>query len=169
MDASGCGLTFSVRVEGVRFAAAHFATYNGECEPLHGHSYEVAAEVEGGLGADSWVIDFSELKAALRGVCHELDHRFILQANSRDLHIDRSGTAWKVRTPAEIGYVLPAADVVALPIDNSTAERLAEYLGDELWRALESNGHSNIERLSLEVCEGPGQRARFTRERLPLD
>jgi 6-pyruvoyl-tetrahydropterin synthase len=34
-------MAFSVRVEG-KFSAGHFATYGGDCEPLHGHTYEVA-------------------------------------------------------------------------------------------------------------------------------
>lgn len=162
-------MVFSVRVEGVRFAAAHFATYGGECEPLHGHSYEVAAEVEGLLTEESWVVDFTGLKAVLRELCADLDHRFILQRESRELHIDQSNTAWKIRTRAGTGYVLPISDVAALPIDNSTAERLSEYLSSRLWEALEERGAKNIHRLAVEVWEGPGQRARFERERLPLD
>jgi 6-pyruvoyltetrahydropterin/6-carboxytetrahydropterin synthase len=162
-------VAFSVRVEGIRFSAAHFATYGGECEPMHGHSYEVAAEVEGGLGEDSWVIDFSELKDVMRGLCAELDHHFILQTESRELQVDHSPAAWKVRTAAGLGYVLPVSDVAALPIDNSTAERLAEYLSGQVWQALVGRGHENIERVSVEVWEGPGQRARYSRERLLLD
>ena len=170
-------MAFSVHVEGIRFAAGHFATYRGQCEPLHGHSYEVAAEVEGLLTQDSWVADFTDLKAVLRGLCDELDHRFILQAESQVLKIDRSGTAWKVRTPAGLGYVFPVQDVAALPIDNSTAERLAEYLSGRLCQSLLEAGTDNVGRVAVEVWEGPGQRARHVQDvtgngaegRLPLD
>jgi 6-pyruvoyl-tetrahydropterin synthase len=161
-------VAYSVRVEGVRFSAAHFATFAGGCEPLHGHSYEVAAEVEGALAPDSWVIDFGGLRKTLRALCEELDHRFILQAESRDLRIECSGQAWRIHTPDRSAYLFPAADVAELPIDNSTAERLAEYLSERLWRALDSDQHANLERLAVEVWEGPGQRGRFVRERLPL-
>ena len=70
--------TYEVRVEAIRFDAAHFATYGGNCEPLHGHSYEVAAEVQGKLGEDSLVVNFIGLKAVLRELSKELDHKFML-------------------------------------------------------------------------------------------
>jgi 6-pyruvoyltetrahydropterin/6-carboxytetrahydropterin synthase len=162
-------MAFSVRVEGVKFSAGHFATYGGDCEPLHGHTYEVAAEVGGHLTDESWVLDFSALRAILRNLCEDLDHHFILQTESRLLDIDRSGTAWKVRTPQGLGYVFPVQDVAALPIDNSTAERLAEYLCDRLSAALQESGAANVNNVSIEVWEGPGQRARANLVRLPLE
>jgi 6-pyruvoyltetrahydropterin/6-carboxytetrahydropterin synthase len=158
---------YEVRVEGIRFDAAHFATYGGHCEPLHGHSYEVGAEVLGSLGDDSLVVNFIGLKAVLRDLSKELDHKFMLQAESRVLSIECTDTAWKVRTPDEVGYVLPKSDVIALPIDNTTAERLAEWFGGRLWRWLEGRGASNVQALTVEVWEGPGQRGSHRVERLP--
>ena len=160
---------FSIRVEGIGFEAAHFATYRGQCEPLHGHSYSVAAEVEGDLGGDSWVMDFGELKEALREACARLDHKFLLQRESRELKLEQSGSGWNVSTPAGAAYAFPLADVAALPLDNSTAERLAEYLAGEVWQALRRRGQDGLTRLAVEVWEGHGQRGRFQRERLPLD
>jgi 6-pyruvoyltetrahydropterin/6-carboxytetrahydropterin synthase len=159
--------TYEVRVEDIRFDAAHFATYGGNCEPLHGHSYEVAAEVQGRLGDDSLVVNFIGLKAILRDLSKELDHKFMLQTESRILEIDEAETAWKVRTPADIGYVLPKQDVVALPIDNTTAERLAEWFVGRLSQWLEGRGASNVQALTVEVWEGPGQRGSHRLERLP--
>jgi 6-pyruvoyltetrahydropterin/6-carboxytetrahydropterin synthase len=153
-------MAFSVCVDGIRFAAGHFATFGGQCEPLHGHSYEVAAEVTGSLAEDSWVADFRGLKRALRDICDELDHKFILQCDSRELVIERSRTAWKVRTPAGLEYAMPLSDVAALPIDNSTAERLAEYLAQSL-RAQPVLEAPNVESVTVDVWEGPGQRARY--------
>ena len=58
----------SVRVERnrLRFAAAHMATFAGDCEPLHGHNYDLFVEVEGELTDESWVIDFSLIKQLAR-------------------------------------------------------------------------------------------------------
>jgi 6-pyruvoyltetrahydropterin/6-carboxytetrahydropterin synthase len=151
----------------VRFAAAHFATYRGGCEPLHGHSYEVAVEASGSLDAgDAWVFDFTELKAIVRSVCGELDHKFMLQRESRLLAIAAGDSNWKVRTPGGIGYVLPVSDVVALPLDNTTAERLAEYLSARVRARLVERGAANLSSLVVEVWEGPGQSARHE-SRLP--
>ncbi len=161
------GEQFQVRVEGVRFAAAHFATAGGRCEPLHGHNYGVVAQVDGTLSEDAWVIDFIELTAILRRLCKELDHRFLLQRESRVLAIDSTDAAWQVRTPAGIGYVLPKGDVVALPLDNTTSERLAEWLSGRLWQALAERGAKNVQAITVEVWEGPDQRASHRRERHP--
>ncbi|GAC1692800.1 MAG: hypothetical protein PVS3B1_31520 [Ktedonobacteraceae bacterium] len=43
-----------VKVEGgyLNFSSAHFITYSGKCERLHGHNYGVLVEVEGELGLE---------------------------------------------------------------------------------------------------------------------
>jgi 6-pyruvoyltetrahydropterin/6-carboxytetrahydropterin synthase len=161
--------SFKVRVEGIQFDAAHFETFGENCEPLHGHSYQVAAEVEGELSPDSLVVDFTLIKSFLRGFCKELDHRFLLQKGSRRLQIESVDSTWKIRTPNGLGYVFPHQDVVALPIDNSSAERLSQLLCAKLWRALDERGAKNLRSITLDVYEGPGQRASHRMDRLPLD
>ena len=163
------GESFMVRVDGIRFDAAHFETFGDNCEPLHGHSYEVAAEVQGELNPDSLVVDFGRIKAILRELCKQLDHRFLLQQNSRRLQIESIEKAWRIRTPNGLGYVLPQQDVVALPVDNSSAERLSEWFAARLWQALEEKGATNLRNLTVDVFEGPGQRASYRMQRLPLD
>ncbi len=151
-------MAHKVIVEGntLRFAAGHFATYEGRCEPLHGHNYEVSVEVEGELTEDGWVIDFSALKSMTRDICRELDHKFLLQRDSRLLEIDEGDSNWKVRF-GERGWVLPKSDVVALPIDNTTAERLAEWIGGRLRDALAERGAGNVGSITVGVEEMPGQ------------
>jgi 6-pyruvoyltetrahydropterin/6-carboxytetrahydropterin synthase len=158
---------FQVRVENIYFDAAHFATYGGRCEPLHGHSYQVAAEVQGDLTEDSWVVDFTRLKAVLRHICQEMDHRMLLQMDSRILKIECSDDCWQVRTPEGPSYSFPLSDVANLPIDNTTVERLAEWLSGRVWEAL-AQRNSRIQSVNVEVWEGPGQRAAYKRLHLPL-
>ena len=66
---------FQVRVN-TDFAAAHFLRdYHGKCENLHGHNYKVYAHVQGkNLSEGGMLLDFSELKKALKSVCAKLDH-----------------------------------------------------------------------------------------------
>ncbi|MBQ9206603.1 MAG: 6-carboxytetrahydropterin synthase QueD [Treponema sp.] len=66
---------FQVRVN-TDFAAAHFLRdYHGKCENLHGHNYKVFAHVQGSsLDEGGMLLDFGELKTALREVCKTLDH-----------------------------------------------------------------------------------------------
>jgi 6-pyruvoyltetrahydropterin/6-carboxytetrahydropterin synthase len=74
-----------------------------------------------------------------------------------------------VRAPNGAGYVFPKQDVAALPIDNTTAERLSEWLAAQVWQALQEKVSRNLRSLTVEVYEGPGQCASFRMERLPLD
>lgn len=151
-------MDYSVRVERnkLKFAAAHFATYDGKLEPLHGHNYAVSIEVAGDLTSDAWVCDFSTLKSAGKALCDELDHKFLLQRDSKELQIDEGMSNWKVRF-LERGFVFPKADVIALPIDNSTAERLAEWFVNRLRDDLVARGAKNLRSITVEVEEAPGQ------------
>ena len=60
------------------FSSAHqLRHYQGKCEALHGHNFAVRVQVQGReldpkLGI---VMDFQELKALLKQVLAELDHR----------------------------------------------------------------------------------------------
>jgi 6-pyruvoyltetrahydropterin/6-carboxytetrahydropterin synthase len=171
---------WKVRVEGteLRFSAAHFTTFEGQCEPLHGHNYVVTVEVEGELTEDSWVVDFVKLRKMARRICDELDHRFLLQRDSSVLDIEEEVSHWGVRfrprgraSGQERGWALPKDEVVALPIDNSTAERLAEWfagrLGEELRASLsgrQAAGATRVTAITVGVEEAPGQAAWYRRE-----
>ncbi|MGB2694582.1 MAG: 6-pyruvoyl tetrahydropterin synthase family protein [Dehalococcoidia bacterium] len=156
-------MSYKVTVERntLRFAAAHFATFEGQCESLHGHNYDVTVEVEGELTEDSWVVDFSALKAMTRALCQELDHKFLLQRESRALEIDEGGSNWKVRF-LERGWVFPKSDVLPLPIDNTTAERLAEWFAHRLRAALAARGATNVSSITVGIEEMPGQAGWYT-------
>ena len=159
---------WKIRVEGtdLRFSAAHFTTFEGQCEPLHGHNYAVTVEVEGELTEDSWVVDFVKLRKMARRVCDDLDHRFLLQRESRVLEMKEGTSTWKVRfrpggrpSGQERGWALPKDEVVALPIDNSTAERLAEWFAGRLGEELRAAGATLVTAITVGVEEAPGQAA----------
>ena len=155
----------SVTVEDVRlrFAAAHMATLGAELEPLHGHNYSVRCRVEGDLTPDRWVIDFSVLKRYVREACERLDHRFLLQRDSALLEIREDADGWTI-VFGERRYHFPAADVLALPVDNTTAELIAQWLCERVVEALEAGGHSNLSRVEVEVEEMPGQGGSYARD-----
>jgi 6-pyruvoyltetrahydropterin/6-carboxytetrahydropterin synthase len=145
----------------LKFAAAHFTTFGGECEPLHGHNYAVAAQLEGELTPDSWLFDFVELRRIVAGLCQELDHAFLLPTDNDDLAIAHSDGHYTI-TFDDRRYVIPEAEVRALPIDNSTAERLSEWLAHRLAEELGARGATNVSSLAVTVEEAPGQSASFT-------
>ena len=152
----------SVERNRLRFAAAHMATYHGDLEPLHGHNYDVMVEIEGELTEDAWVWDFGDLKRQTKGIIDALDHRFILQRDGRLIDIEETPESWVVRF-RDRRYVFPRADVVALPIDNSTAERLAEWIAGRLvehYRPLAQG----FRKVTVGVEESPGQAGWYTVE-----
>ncbi|HET8657239.1 MAG TPA: 6-carboxytetrahydropterin synthase [Longimicrobiaceae bacterium] len=59
------------------YDSAHFLrNYQGKCERLHGHRYEVEAALAfDDLGAGGLAYDFTEAKRELRAVTDALDHR----------------------------------------------------------------------------------------------
>ncbi len=59
------------------FSAAHRVRgHRGGCANLHGHNWEVELLVTGDtLDKTGFVLDFQDVKTALRGIMDELDHR----------------------------------------------------------------------------------------------
>jgi 6-pyruvoyltetrahydropterin/6-carboxytetrahydropterin synthase len=61
------------------FAAAHkLDLYEGKCEELHGHNFRVEALFRGDkVGREGMLLDFTVLKAYLREIVSDLDHKYI--------------------------------------------------------------------------------------------
>lgn len=69
---------FRVSVEET-FSSGHaLRGYKGKCENVHGHNYRVQVSIEGpqldGIGL---LVDFTQVKRALRGIIAGLDHQFL--------------------------------------------------------------------------------------------
>ncbi len=57
-------------------AAHHLRRYNGKCEHQHGHNWRVEVTAQGHtLNEGGMLIDFGELKVALKEVLDRLDHQ----------------------------------------------------------------------------------------------
>ena len=158
---------FRVRVEKdyTVFAAGHFITYEGHlCEALHGHNYRVAAAFEGPLDENFYVLDFTRIKRLLRTVVDRLDHRMLLPTRSERVRVQQSGNEI-VATYQDRRYVFPAGDVVLLPIPNTTAEMLAQWIGGEIEAMLSPAELAQTTVMEVEVEESFGQSAVYRRER----
>jgi len=144
----------------LRFAAAHFATYGGELEPLHGHSYAVTVEIEGSLTPDSWVMDFGDVKDITRALCKELHHKLILQMRNPLLHVSERDGEVEVKFGGK-RYVVPAAETVKMEIDNTTAERLAEWFARRIEIEVAAREAANATMIRVGIEEMPGQSGWF--------
>lgn len=140
------------------FAAAHFITMRGKCERLHGHNYRVTVEVEGFLGEDQYVVDFGVLKKHATEIARTLDHRVLLAAENAKIAYSQNEQHITVRYEEKY-YVFPLAEVILLPIENTTAELLASYFCAELSARLRHDGVNTLKMVGVWVSEGPGQQA----------
>ena len=146
----------------LRFSAAHFISFAGKCEHLHGHNYGVSVELEGEITEDCYVFDFVVLKRTVRRICDALDHHFLLPELSKDFDTKRTDGEWEIRFKNR-RYVLPVEDVLTLPVDSITAERLAEYICGQLIAALGEHDVANLTSVTVGVEEAPGQTAFYRR------
>jgi 6-pyruvoyltetrahydropterin/6-carboxytetrahydropterin synthase len=69
---------FQVSVEET-FSSGHaLRGYRGKCENVHGHNYRVRVTLEGPqLDSIGLLVDFTQVKQALREIIGGLDHQFI--------------------------------------------------------------------------------------------
>jgi 6-pyruvoyltetrahydropterin/6-carboxytetrahydropterin synthase len=100
-------------------SAHHLLNYNGQCENLHGHNWDVKATVrcslldKAGLG-----IDFKILKKALREITGSLDHT--------DLNERLKGK-----------------------VDNPSSELIAKYIFEELKGKLAAHANCQVFRIEI--------------------
>ena len=152
---------YTVRVskDYLGFCSAHFIVFgNNVCERLHGHNYQVAAEIEDELKADHLVFDFIEFKQILEGITDSLDHRMLIPLNSDALGVEVTDENVRI-TSDEKEWIIPRDDCVLLPIENTTAELLARWVSGQLSEKLESKLGQLPRVLRVEVFESPGQSA----------
>jgi 6-pyruvoyltetrahydropterin/6-carboxytetrahydropterin synthase len=152
------------------FASAHFITFKGhQCESLHGHNYRVGVAVEGSVDSEClFVLDFSVLKQITRQLVDTIDHKVLLPTLNPKLAYHEDGDRISVDYFGRPTYVFPKRDCALLPIPNSTAEMLAQYLGTQVRQELVARGYTHLTSMELEVEENYGQSATY-REALVSD
>jgi len=159
--------TVTVARDDLSFSAAHFLTIPGhKCERLHGHNYGMSLTVEGAVDAETgFVVDFAVLKTILRPALQAVDHRVLVPAENPEVRLEASDGFTTVWVSGERRYLFPTSQVAAVPVRDTTAERLAAHFADLVWRGLEEAGCGAIAKLVVLVEESPGQHATFTKER----
>ena len=154
---------FKVRVtkDHLVFSAGHFITYDGHhCERLHGHNYRTAVEVEGELDPNWYVFDFIALKHRTKAITDELDHRMMLATRNPLIAVEPGPKSVHVRY-RDREWLFPRDDCVLLPLENTTAELLARYIGQRLVEELRRQHQFVPQVLRVEVEENIGQSATY--------
>lgn len=149
----------SLEKETLIFSAAHFITFGKDpviCEAIHGHNYRVACEVQGTLDEHACVIDFIWLRDRLAKITSRLDHHVVLPSQHPQIRVSNADGHFEVRFDKR-RWVFPENEVLLLPVDNTTAERLAEWIGNQLMEDLQTLDSSTFTRLRIGVDENEGQ------------
>ncbi len=138
------------------FCAAHFITLDGDtCEPLHGHNYRVSVDIEGLPDENQYVVDFIAARDLLAEITGKLDHRVLLPTSHSQIKVDVDEREVVARF-GDRRWVFPASDCVLLPVANTTAEMLAQFIGDALLAALAEKANfvpSSLE-VAIDECDG---------------
>jgi len=109
------------------FDAAHkLEDYDGPCRNLHGHRWDILVEIESPGLKNDMVIDFKKLKA----IINQFDHVTILQ------DIDDNNQLIQVLGELNLEMRL-------VPF-NPTAENLALYLKNLIWKEINTNVFDNV-------------------------
>ena len=123
------------------FDSAHFLKdYNGKCANIHGHRWRVVIEIAGENLDDGMVVDFTDIKAALKALTDNLDHSLVMEKDTL-----KSQT---YECLVDEGFRIMIMDF------RPTAENFAKYFFDEI-----KNKGFNIR--AAEVYETPNNCARY--------
>jgi 6-pyruvoyltetrahydropterin/6-carboxytetrahydropterin synthase len=153
----------SVSKDYLVFSSAHFITFRGhQCETLHGHNYRVGVSVAGSVDNEClFVVDFSVLKKLVRKLVDEIDHKVLLPLKNPKLAFREAGHQMQVDYFGQHTYTFPMIDCALMPIENSTAEMLAQFFAHRLREELNSEGIRNLTEIEMEVEESFGQSATY--------
>jgi 6-pyruvoyl-tetrahydropterin synthase len=113
------------------------------------------------------VIDFGEVKTAIRALCDELDERFLCPGMCKFLQVEKTSTQVNITTKhseVESFFSFPIDDIIILPIIGTTVEELARYLAEKLISRLGADRLRDRKVISVTVgvAETASQEARYT-------
>ena len=157
--------SFSIRVykQYFNFASSHFMLFrDGSREPLHGHNYRVQVKGNAPELSDDMVFDFLNIKPIVRKICESLDHKLLIPKLNGNITIEDREKNYVFITKDESMFSIPKSDVLLLPIENTSAERIAAYIASELSLEMKKQYNFEFNELEIEVEETPGQCAVFT-------
>ena len=123
------------------FDSAHFlARYNGKCRNIHGHRWRVVIEIAGENLDDGMVVDFTDIKAALKALTDNLDHSLVMEKDTLK--------------PQTYECLVDEGFRIMIMDFRPTAENFDKYFFDEI-----KNKGFNIK--AAEVYETPNNCARY--------
>ncbi|MCL6002857.1 MAG: 6-carboxytetrahydropterin synthase [Thermoplasmatales archaeon] len=139
----------------IRFSAAHFIPGEWKCSRIHGHDYSISVRITGSMEGKTYLLDFSKAKSNLKEIADYLDHRVLIPEKRKGIRITRKEGNLTVRLQGKT-YSFPEEETRVVPIKDTTAECLSEYILEKFVNSLKQE----IGQVEVEVHEGPGQYAK---------
>jgi len=140
---------------------------NGTREPLHGHNYRVQLKGEVGQLKNDMVFDFLDIKPIVREVCDSLGHKLLIPKDHPQIKIYENKNNIEITTPDESFFSIPKQDVLLLPILNTSVERLAQYICQQILELTQQRFGFQFQNLEIEVEETVGQSAIYCHKEVP--
>ena len=139
----------------IRFSSAHFIPGDWKCSRIHGHDYSISVKIIGAMDDKTYFLDFTKGKSNLREIADFLDHRVLIPEKRKGIVFERKEGNLTVSLEGK-KYSFPEEECRVLPVKDTTAECLSEYILDKFVKSL----GLKVEQVEIEVHEGPGQYAK---------
>src|SRR5688572_228045 len=111
--------SFTLRLakQDFKFSVAHFTIFAGDrAEPLHGHNYRLALELEGASAGEYGLLaDCDDWKRAARAVCAALDDKVLVAAASPHVRCSEEAGDLVVAFAGR-SYRFPQGETLRLPL-----------------------------------------------------
>ena len=143
------------------FSAVHLIPKYEKCGRLHGHTYAVHVKIIGEKNRDGILMDFTEIKDAIKKIIEKLDHRILIPKENPSIKVEKDKVIMHANGKK---YIFPTEDCMLLPIYSTTAENIAEYILDKLVENM--SFPKNVKNIEIKVDEGPGQGAKMSKKTL---
>jgi 6-pyruvoyltetrahydropterin/6-carboxytetrahydropterin synthase len=135
---------------------------DGSKERLHGHNFRVSVSLDLASRAPEKLVDLGQIKAALSEQCAAWDQRLLLPRFSPRFQLLRQDGGECEFNLSGRHYVVPADEVLLLPLDNVVVETLAELFAQMLLgRLLTFIPRGEVSHLEVTLTESEGLGASF--------
>ncbi len=106
----------------------------GKCKNIHGHSYRMIVELEGGLNDSGMIMDYYDLKKIVKPVIEKLDHAFMVYEEDNEI----------------VKFLELVKSKMIIVKFQSTVENICRYILSEI---IKQNLPSNVKKLKVRIFE----------------
>jgi 6-pyruvoyltetrahydropterin/6-carboxytetrahydropterin synthase len=116
----------------MKFSAGHFTIFSAtERERLHGHNFQVRAEITAEVQESGITYDYSLTRRKILALCKSLNEYMLLPQFSPHLSVSEDETYYYAQF-ANDRMVFLKSDTLVLPVKNVTSECLAQWFVEQL-------------------------------------